>query len=100
MTPPILKLELTIPEIDMMFVLFQTARQDKHSFDEINLLMRKIQEQGKPQIEALAIKRDTDAVLKQVKARKPKTPKAAPVVEKQQSEPVVEIPDLSDLKLD
>ena len=104
-----LKLDLTTAEIDMCFVLFQTARQDKYTFDEINALMRKIQFQGKPQIEALAVKRNTDAALKLVKERKPRTPKAAasaPVVEKQQvaaGHTVVEVPtlpDLSDLKLD
>ena len=99
MTIPTLKLELTIAEIDMAFLLFQTAKQDKFSFDEISVLMRKIQEQGKPQIEALVVKQETPPAPK---VRKPKTPKAAPVVETQQPEtPVdVSIPDLSDLKLD
>jgi len=60
------------------------------------VLMRKIQEQGKPQLEALAIKRDTAAVLEKAKVRKPKAPKAAAPAK----EPTVDIPDLSDLKLD
>lgn len=102
MTTPTLKLELTVAEIDMAFVLFQYSRQDKYSFEDINVLMKKIQDQGRPQLEALAIKRDTDAALKQVKTRKPKAAKPAPVAEKQQSEKPVDagIPDLSDLKLD
>ena len=104
---PALKLDLTTAEIDMCFVLFQTARQDKYTFDEINALMRKIQLQGKPQIEALVVQRDTEAALSQVKAsapkeRKPRTPKAKPVAPVQQPEETVDvsIPDLSDLKLD
>ena len=109
MTAPALKLDLTTAEIDMCFVLFQTARQDKYTFDEINALMRKIQFQGKPQIEALAVQRDTAAVLTKLKERKPRAPKAKPVVPVQQPEAtktvaaghnVVTIPDLSDLKLD
>ena len=100
MTTPTLKLELTIAEIDMAFLLFQAAKQDKFSFDEINALMRKIQEQGRPQLEALAIKAETPPPAPKV--RKPKTPKAASVVETQQPETPVDgnIPDLSDLKLD
>lgn len=101
MTTPALKLDLTTAEIDMMFVLFQTARQDKYTFDEINALMRKIQFQGKPQIEALAIKRDTAAVVAKVKERKPRTPKAAAPAQPEPVTPVdVSIPDLNDLKLD
>ena len=99
MTTPALKLDLTTAEIDMMFVLFQTARQDKYTFDDINALMRKIQSQGKPQIEALAVKRDTAVAIKKVKERKSKAPTVVPV---QQPEIPVDatIPDLSDLKLD
>jgi hypothetical protein len=93
MTTPTLKLELTVAEIDMAFVLFQAARQDKHTYDEINTLMRKIQDQGKPQLEALAVKRETPPP-----APKMRKPKAAPVAEKPQAEPTVDIPDLSDLK--
>jgi len=93
MTTPALKLELTVAEIDMCFVLFQTARQDKYTFDEINALMRKIQFQGKPQIEALAIKKETPPPAPKV--RKPREPKAVPAT------PVdTGLPDLSDLKLD
>ena len=96
MNAPALKLDLTIPEIDMCFVLFQSAKQDKYTFDEISALMRKIQSQGKPQIEALAVKQQTPPTAPKV--RKPKAPKAAapaPI-----KEPTVDIPDLSDLKLD
>lgn len=96
MTSPTLKLELTVAEIDMAFVLFQAARQSKHTYDEINTLMRKIQDQGRPQLEALAVKQETPPPAPKV--RKPKAPKAAapaPV-----KEPTVDIPDLSDLKLD
>jgi hypothetical protein len=96
MTTPTLKLELTVAEIDMAFVLFQSARQDKHTYDEINTLMRKIQDQGRPQLDALAVKQNTPPPAPKV--RKPKAPKAAaPVPAK---EPTVDIPDLSDLKLD
>jgi len=96
MTTPTLKLELTVAEIDMAFVLFQAAKQNQFSFDEISALMRKIQEQGRPQLEALALKKETPPPAPKV--RKPKAPKAAapaPV-----KEPTVDIPDLSDLKLD
>jgi hypothetical protein len=93
MTGPTLKLELTVAEIDMAFVLFQAARQDKHTYDEINNLMRKIQDQGRPQLEALAVKAETPPP-----APKVRKPKAAPVAEKPQAEPTVDIPDLSDLK--
>ena len=98
MTTPTLKLELTVAEIDMAFVLFQAARQDKHTYDEINALMRKIQDQGRPQLEALAIKKETPPPAP--KARKPRLPKLNPVAGKPQAEPTVDIPDLSDLKLD
>ncbi len=98
MNAPALKLDLTIPEIDMCFVLFQSAKQDKYTFDEISALMRKIQFQGKPQIEALAVKAETPPPAPKV--RKPRLPKLNPVVEKPQAEPTVGIPDLSDLKLD
>lgn len=95
MTSPSLNLELTIADVDMAFVLFQAARQDKYTFDEINALMRKIQLQGKPQIEAMAVQQNTAAVIEKVKTKKPRKPKAAvptPV------EPT--LPDLTDLKLD
>jgi hypothetical protein len=93
MNAPALKLDLTIPEIDMCFVLFQSAKQDKYTFDEISALMRKIQSQGKPQIEALAVKAETPPPAPKV--RKPREPKAAPVVAVDPA-----LPDLSDLKLD
>jgi hypothetical protein len=88
-----LKLELTIQEIDMAFVLFQAARQAQYTYDEVNTLMRKIQEQGKPQLEALAVKAETPPPAPKV--RKPREPKAAPVVAVDPA-----LPDLSDLKLD
>ena len=97
MTTPTLKLELTAGEIDMAFVLFQKAKQDEYTYEAITALMKKIQDQGTPQLAALALKKESAPLA--AKPRKPKAPKA-PVVEKQQSEPVVEIPDLSDLKLD
>ena len=98
MTAPTLKLDLTTAELDMAFVLFQAAKQDKYSFDDINALMRKIQDQGRPQLEALAVQRNTAAVVEQVKAKKPRkkladlNPAPTPV------EPT--LPDLTDLKLD
>jgi hypothetical protein len=98
MTIPTLKLELTAAELDMAFLLFQTAKQDKHSFDEINALMRKIQDQGRPQLEALAVQQNTAAVVEKLKTKKPRkkladlNPAPAPV------EPA--LPDLTDLKLD
>ena len=100
MTTPTLKLDLTTAEIDMCFVLFQTARQDKYTFDEINALMRKIQFQGKPQIEALAVQKETPPPAPKV--RKPREPKAKPVdlTPKPAAAVDVGIPDLSDLKLD
>jgi hypothetical protein len=102
MATPTLKLELTVAEIDMAFVLFQAAKQDKHTYEEINTLMRKIQDQGRPQLEALAVKKETPPPAPKV--RKPRAPKAAPVAISQRVEtPVqvdVSIPDLSDLKLD
>jgi hypothetical protein len=88
-----LKLELTIQEIDMAFVLFQAARQAQYTYDEVNTLMRKIQEQGKPQLEALAVKAETPPPAPKV--RKPREPKAVPVVAVDPA-----LPDLSDLKLD
>ena len=98
MNAPALKLDLTIPEIDMCFVLFQSAKQDKYTFDEISALMRKIQSQGKPQIEALVVKQETPPAPK---VRKPRTPKVAAPVQPEPVTPVdVSIPDLSDLKLD
>lgn len=98
-----LKLELTIQEIDMAFVLFQAARQPQYTYDEINTLMRKIQAQGKPQLEALALK--TDAPPPAPKVRKTtRTEKIAkpgvyeaPVVKTQQSAEI-DLPDLNDLK--
>ena len=93
-----LKLDLTIPEIDMCFVLFQSAKQDKYTFDEINALMRKIQFQGKPQIEALAVKAETPPPAPKV--RKPREPKAPKMMQVAAGHTVVDIPDLSDLKLD
>jgi len=90
MNTPTLKLELTIQEIDMAFVLFQSARQATYTYDEVNTLMRKIQEQGKPQLEALTLKQETPPPAPKV--RKPREPKAAPVD--------AGLPDLSDLKLD
>jgi hypothetical protein len=101
MTTSALTLELTTSELDMMFVLFQTARQDKYTFDEINTLMRKIQLQGRPQLEALAVKTETPPPAPKV--RKPREPKAAPVAEMRQvaaGHTVADVPDLSDLKLD
>lgn len=100
MTTPTLKLELTVAEIDMAFVLFQAAKQDKHTYDEINTLMRKIQDQGRPQLEALAVKKETPPSAPKV--RKPRLPKLNPVAQVQQPAPAVDvsIPDLSDLKLD
>ena len=93
-----LKLELTIPEIDMAFVLFQAAKQDKFSFDEISALMRKIQDQGKPQLEALAVKKDAPPPAP--KARKPKATKATELaaVAKTQQSTDIDLPDLNDLK--
>lgn len=105
MTTPTLKLELTVAEIDMAFVLFQAAKQDKYTYDEINTLMRKIQDQGRPQLEALAVQKNTEAAIEKVKARKPRAPKAKPATSSERVEvpaPTVDvsIPDLSDLKLD
>lgn len=98
MTTPTLKLELTVAEIDMAFVLFQAARQDKYTYEQINQLMAKIQAQGKPQLAALALKQETPPPAPKV--RKPREPKA-PVVAKPADVSVdVSIPDLSDLKLD
>lgn len=96
MTTPTLKLELTVAEIDMAFVLFQAARQATYTYDEINALMRKIQAQGKPQLDALALKQETPPPAPKV--RKPREPKVAPA----QHPAVVDtgLPDLSDLKLD
>ena len=97
MTTPTLKLELTVAEIDMAFVLFQAARQATYTYEEVNLLMRKIQDQGRPQLEALALKQETPPPAPKVrKPREPKvslTPKAATPVD-------AGLPDLSDLKLD
>lgn len=100
MTTPTLKLELTVAEIDMAFVLFQAARQDKYTYDQINQLLAKIQAQGKPQLAALALKKETPPPAPKV--RKPRTPKPEAVAKPQQPEPSVDvsIPDLSDLKLD
>jgi len=93
MTTPTLKLELTVAEIDMAFVMFQAARQATYTYDEVNALMRKIQDQGRPQLEALALKQETPPPAP--KARKPREPKAVPAA------PVdAGLPDLSDLKLD
>jgi hypothetical protein len=100
MTTPTLKLELTVAEIDMAFVLFQAARQATYTYDEINTLMRKIQDQGRPQLEAMAVRSEGKDAAKVAKERKPRLPKLNPVVEKPQAEPTVDIPDLSDLKLD
>lgn len=96
MTAPTLKLELTIPEVDMAFVLFQSARQSTYSYEDINALMQKIQNQGRPQLEALALKQETPPPAPKV--RKPKAPKAAAPAPVKES--TVDIPDLSDLKLD
>jgi hypothetical protein len=93
-----LKLELTVAEIDMAFLMFQSARQDKYTFTEINSLIRKIQEQCGPQLAAPAQPETPPAP----KARAPKA-KPAPVVIPQQTEAVVDvtgIPDLSDLNID
>jgi hypothetical protein len=98
MTTPTLKLELTVAEIDMAFVLFQAAKQDKHTYEEINTLMRKIQEQGRPQLEALALKKETPPPAPKV--RKPREPKAPKMMQVAAGHTVVDIPDLSDLKLD
>jgi hypothetical protein len=93
MTTPTLKLELTVAEIDMAFVLFQAARQATYTYEEVNLLMRKIQDQGRPQLEALALKQETPPPAPKV--RKPREPKVVPAT------PVdAGLPDLSDLKLD
>jgi hypothetical protein len=95
-----LKLELTIQEIDMAFVLFQAARQPQYTYEEINTLMRKIQDQGKPQLEALAIKQEAPPPAPKV--RKPKATKAtelAAAVKIPQSADM-DLPDLNDLKLD
>lgn len=96
MATPSLKLELTVAEVDMAFVLFQAARQSTYSYEDINTLMQKIQNQGRPQLAAMAMQQETPPPAPKV--RKPKAPKAAapaPV-----KEPTVDIPDLSDLKLD
>ena len=101
MTTPTLKLELTVAEIDMAFVLFQAARQDKYTYEQINQLMAKIQAQGKPQLAALALKQETPPPAPKV--RKPREPKAKLVdlTPKPADASVgVSIPDLSDLKLD
>ena len=103
MTTPTLKLEHTVAEIDKAFVLFQAARQDKYTYDQINQLMAKIQAQGKPQLAALALKKETPPPAPKVrKPRTPKLPSLTPVAKPQQPEPSVDvsIPDLSDLKLD
>jgi len=100
MTPVTLKLELTVAEIDMAFVLFQAAKQDKHTYEEINTLMQKIQNQGRPQLEALAVQKNTEAAIEKVKARKPRAPKAPKTPAPAPTIPAVDIPDLSDLKLD
>jgi hypothetical protein len=95
-----LKLELTVAEIDMAFVLFQAARQAQYTYDEVNTLMRKIQEQGKPQLEALAVKQQTPPPAPKV--RKPRATKAAELaaVVKVPQSTDIDLPDLNDLKLD
>lgn len=93
MTSPTLKLELTVAEIDMAFALFQASRQNQYSYNDVNTLMAKIQGQGRPQLEALAVKKETPPPAPKV--RKPREPKAAPVVAVDPT-----LPDLSDLKLD
>lgn len=104
MTTPTLKLELTVAEIDMAFALFQAARQDKYSYNDVNTLMAKIQNQGRPQLEAMAVQKEAPPPAPKV--RKPRTPKAAApeaVAKTQQvavGHTVVDLPDLNDLKLD
>ncbi len=75
MTTPILKLELTLAEIDMCFLLFQLARQDRHTFGEINTLMNKIQTQANPQLQAL--NGETKDAPQTLKTNKPRKGKAA-----------------------
>lgn len=96
MTTPTLKLELTVAEIDMAFVMFQAARQATYTYDEVNALMRKIQDQGRPQLDALALKQETPPSAPKV--RKPREPKVAPA--QQPTAVDISVPDLSDLKLD
>ena len=101
MTSPTLKLEMTVAEVDMVFVLFQAARQDKYTYENINTLMQKIQNQGRPQLAAMALKQETPPPAPKV--RKPRAVKSlTPVATTpiKQAEPTVDIPDLSDLKLD
>ena len=95
MTTPTLKLELTVAEIDMAFALFQAARQDKYSYNEVNTLMAKIQNQGRPQLEAMAVQKEAPPPAPKV--RKPRTPKTVQVAA---GDTVVDLPDLTDLKLD
>jgi len=93
MTSPTLKLELTVAEVDMAFALFQASRQNQYSYNDVNTLMAKIQGQGRPQLEALAVKKETPPPAPKVrKSREPKAVPAAPVD--------AGLPDLSDLKLD
>lgn len=95
MNTPTLKLELTVAEIDMAFALFQAARQDKYSYNEVNTLMAKIQAQGRPQLEALAVQKEAPPPAPKVrKPRAQKTQQAAT------GQTVVDLPDLADLKLD
>lgn len=95
MATPSLKLELTVAEVDMAFVLFQSARQSTYSYEDINTLMQKIQNQGRPQLAAMAMKQETPPPAPKV--RKPRTPKTMMVAA---GKTVVEIPDLSDLSTD
>lgn len=96
-----LKLEFTIQEIDMAFVLFQSARQAQYTYEEVNALMRKIQEQGKPQLEALAVKKDTPPPAPKVRKTTRAEKISKPAVY-ETTAPAVDagLPDLSDLKLD